>query len=343
MRRATRLMASASASEEPPYFCTTMPTINPSETLVATTVHRRRRQWTEAILRLRGGRAPQHLIGDLDLLGVGVEVGVEAVVRDDGDQRVERRSREVAPVVDVGELPPPQRLVDVTGAEVAQAVLEVDGDRGQVVGEPALDDLGDVGVEDEGVRVDALEHVGQPQPQLVDVGLGTDVGLELLARREVGLGTQSRAGEQHLADLEQQQRDGLRAVALARDLAQREQEARHRVGDLLLEPDLLGLIGLVGGHSADLLPANARPSVTSSAYSRSPPTGSPLAKRVTRKPIGSSRRVRYVAVASPSRLGSVARIVSVMVPSASRIISSRMRSCSGPMPSIGEIAPPSTW
>jgi hypothetical protein len=27
MRRATRLMASASASEEPPYFCTTMPTV----------------------------------------------------------------------------------------------------------------------------------------------------------------------------------------------------------------------------------------------------------------------------------------------------------------------------
>ena len=27
IRRATRLMASASASEEPPYFCTTMPTV----------------------------------------------------------------------------------------------------------------------------------------------------------------------------------------------------------------------------------------------------------------------------------------------------------------------------
>ena len=52
--------------------------------------------------------------------------------------------------------------------------------RGEVVGEPALDHLGDVGVEDERVGVDALEHVGQAQPQGVDVGLGADVGLVLL-------------------------------------------------------------------------------------------------------------------------------------------------------------------
>ena len=36
-----------------------------------------------------------------------------------------------------------------------------------------------VGVEHEGVGVDAAEHLGQPEPHRVDVGLGADVGLEL--------------------------------------------------------------------------------------------------------------------------------------------------------------------
>src|SRR4051812_27419943 len=39
-------------------------------------------------------------------------------------------------------------------------------------------------------------------------------------------------------------------------------------------------------------PSNARPSVTSSAYSRSPPTGSPLASRETASPIGETSRAR---------------------------------------------------
>ena len=211
-------------------------------------------------------------------------------MRDDGQERVECGAGEVAPVVDVGELPPPQRLVDVAGAEVAQAVLEVDGDGREVVGEPALDHLGDIGVEDEGVRVDAVEHLGQAQAQVVDVGLGAHVGLVLLARGEVELRTEPGAGEQHLADLQQEQRHGLRAVALPRDRAQGEQEALHGVGDLDSELRELEISGLT--HCAALLPANARPSVTSSAYSRSPPTGSPLAKRDTRNPIGDNSRVR---------------------------------------------------
>ena len=98
---------------------------------------------------------------------------------DDREQRVERGAGQVAPRGDVGELPPPQRLVDVAGAVVAQPVLEVGGDAGQVVGELALDQLGVVGVEHEAVGVDAVEHLGQPQPHLVEVGLGADVGLVL--------------------------------------------------------------------------------------------------------------------------------------------------------------------
>jgi ABC-2 type transport system permease protein len=90
-------------------------------------------------------------------------------------------------------------------------------------------------------------------------------------------------------------------------------------------------------------PANARPNVISSAYSKSPPTGSPLASRETVKPNGTSMRDRYVAVASPSRLGSVAKMTSVTLPSARRGINSLIRRSSGPMPSIGFIDPPRMW
>ena len=56
---------------------------------------------------------------------------------------------------------------------------------------------------------------------------------------------------------------------------------------------------LAGGDAAEdaarqsvRRPASARPSVTSSAYSRPPPTGSPLASRVTFSPIGLTSRAR---------------------------------------------------
>ncbi len=50
-----------------------------------------------------------------------------------------------------------------------------------------------------------------------------------------------------------------------------------------------------------------------------------------------------MAVASPSMLGLVARITSVTPSASTRASSSFTRSCSGPMPSMGEIAPWSTW
>ena len=124
---------------------------------------------------------------------------------DHRQQRVERGTGEVAPRGDVGELPPPQRLAHVAQPEVPQAVLEVGGDAGQVVGELALDHLGHVGVEDEPVGVDVAEQVGQPQPHRVEVGVGADVGLVLRPRGEVLQRTQPGTREQHLADLEQQQ------------------------------------------------------------------------------------------------------------------------------------------
>src|SRR3954453_2274977 len=43
-----------------------------------------------------------------------------------------------------------------------------------------------------------------------------------------------------------------------------------------------------GQTSSARRPSKARPRVTSSAYSRSPPTGKPLARRGTRSPLGFS-------------------------------------------------------
>ena len=46
-------------------------------------------------------------------------------------------------------------------------------------------------------------------------------------------------------------------------------------------------------------PSSARRSVTSSIFSRSPPTGTPLAIRVTRIPVGLISLLIYIAVVSP--------------------------------------------
>src|SRR5919106_1100277 len=110
--------------------------------------------------------------------------------------------------------------------------------------------------------------------------------------------------------------------------------------------DLECSLDQVPGHSRDSYisrrPERARPSVTSSAYSRSPPTGRPLASRVTRtRP--RRRSARYAAVASPVMFGFVASTTSWTPFRSTRRSSSSMRRCSGSTPSSGESAPPSTW
>ena len=130
MRRATRLMPSASATEEPPYFCTTMPTVEVLESRKGCSVRAPRRadcrgSGLDSYLGGRVRRALQHLIRRGDLVELAGELHVEAVVGDDREQRVEQGAGEVAPRGDVGELPPPQRLGGVAEPEVAQAVLEV--------------------------------------------------------------------------------------------------------------------------------------------------------------------------------------------------------------------------
>src|SRR5581483_11254055 len=92
-----------------------------------------------------------------------------------------------------------------------------------------------------------------------------------------------------------------------------------------------------------LRPSSAWESVTSSAYSRSPPTGRPLASLVTLTPTGLRSAATYIAVAFPSRLGLVAMMTSLTPSRSTRSSSSCTRRSSGPIPSSGEIAPPSTW
>ena len=57
-------------------------------------------------------------------------------------------------------------------------------------------------------------------------------------------------------------------------------------------------------------PSSARSNVTSSIYSRSPPTGTPLAIRLTFTPIGLISLLMYIAVVSPSIVGLVATMIS---------------------------------
>src|SRR5690349_3700017 len=83
--------------------------------------------------------------------------------------------------------------------------------------------------------------------------------------------------------------------------------------------------------------------VTPSAYSRSPPTGSPRAMRVTRTPVGRNSCWRNVAVTSPSMEGLVAMITSrTPAPFATRSTRRSSRNASGPIPSSGDRRPPST-
>ena len=293
MRCATRLMPAASATDEPPYFCTTMPTGQYSA-----------RAGVRPRSRAPGGPAEpapiygdglvavQHLIGRGDVLVLAGELGVQPVVGDHRQQRVERDPGQVAPRGDVGELPPPQRLLDVAQAVVAQPGLEVGGDAGEVVGELALDHLRDVGVEDVAVGVDAVEHLGQPQPHLVEVGLGADVGL-VLWRGAKSRCAPSRAPASEIWLISSSSSEIARPASPSRAISRRASRKLEKESAISgRSPPSRWSTAFSSFIWALRLPANARPRVTSSAYSRSPPTGSPLASRVTARSRSFNIRVR---------------------------------------------------
>src|SRR5580704_275329 len=98
MRCATRLMPPASATDEPPYFCTTSATGASLLPVMAA-----------------GGQECTHPACAPPAVcrpgsGGGLLGDVEQGVRDHGMQRAQRRPAVRAPMADVGVLPPPQGL-----------------------------------------------------------------------------------------------------------------------------------------------------------------------------------------------------------------------------------------
>src|SRR4051812_15380851 len=113
-------MASASDSDEPPYFCTTMlmrgSLLNPRTMLGnggGATLRPRGvyRAGTPAPRVISGvGGFLEHLVGGGDPVELAGVLHVEPVVGHDRQQRVQHGTGEVAPRRDIGELPPPQGL-----------------------------------------------------------------------------------------------------------------------------------------------------------------------------------------------------------------------------------------
>ena len=91
-----------------------------------------------------------------------------------------------------------------------------------------------------------------------------------------------------------------------------------------------------------LRPSIARARVTSSAYSKSAPTGSPKAIREIFIPKGLINFVKYKLVASPSTEGERAKITSWTSSFVSLCNNSLILISSAPIPSIGEIRPCNT-
>src|SRR5580658_9574464 len=175
MRWATRLMPSASATEDPPYFCTTRATVDES-------------------IRCR--------LAD-----------VEAGVRDDRVQRAQGGAAVGAPVVEVAVLPPPQRLEGPPGLVVPEPVDEIGGDRRDVVGDPERQAGGVlVRVEHLGVLVHGGQPAGQAGADGVEVRVVAHLRLPVTRQDHVPAGAQLRSGEQDLRHLEQQHRHGLIAA-----------------------------------------------------------------------------------------------------------------------------------
>src|SRR5215469_6443278 len=131
IRWATRLMPSASATDDPPYFCTTRATVFPLPPLLAGSSRQRgprQLAWrlTGRALSLSG---PSRQLPRRRLLGY-----VEPGVRDDRMERPHGCPAVGAPMVDVGVLPPPQRLGDPSRLVMPQAVHQVCGYRSKIIG-----------------------------------------------------------------------------------------------------------------------------------------------------------------------------------------------------------------
>ena len=120
---------------------------------------------------------------------------------------------------------------------------------------------------------------------------------------------------------------------LARDdLAEQAASGRQPSSRALLRP----------ADSISRRPLSARASVPPSMYSSSPPTGTPYAIRLARKPCLCASAATRCAVASPSTVTLVASTISAKRSALKRRSSNSSPSSAGPMPSIGDRCPIST-
>jgi len=135
-------------------------------------------------------------------------------VRDHGVQRPQGGPAVGAPVVEVGVLPPPQRLERPARLVVLEAMDEVGGHGRDVVRDPERQAGGvRVRVEHLGVLVDRGQPGGQAGAQRVQVRVVAYLGLPVTARDHVAAGAELGSGEQYLGHLEQQQRHRLVTAA----------------------------------------------------------------------------------------------------------------------------------
>lgn len=154
-------------------------------------LHRAQAQRSRDLLR----HDPARLLGQVVLARVLVRVQpvqlleglVQADVGDQGLDGAQGCGGGGAPVGEVRELPPPQRLGRTARLVVGQAVAQVRDQVGQAVGDAARDRglAGLVRVEDLGVDVDRLEEGREALAQAVRVRFGAQVRLVSLVRDDV--------------------------------------------------------------------------------------------------------------------------------------------------------------
>src|ERR1051326_4805200 len=171
---------------------------------------------------------------------------------------------------------------------------------------------------------------------------------ESATQNPLGKKEQDQPGENHRDAYSMQQLvpAGRVFVIVLRHVVRQTQSAPP-CGDDTADTALYTEFGEIARAGAGISYRSRRPSiafsmVTSSAYSRSAPTGMPTPMRVTRTPSGFRSFDMYTAVPSPWAVGLVAMIISSTPPPLRRSIKDLSLSCSGPRPCNGESEPPST-
>jgi hypothetical protein len=186
------------------------------------------------------GSAPYYVGVAVDFLQEGRGLAGLEVQADVGDHRPQGSmcvEHILAPTRQVGVLPPPQGLDGPSRCVVTEAVVEVGDDAGKVVGQRRLDDLGrgEVRVVDGVVPVGVAEHLGEAQPQIVDLRFAAGVGFVAAFGDDVGERAEPRPVGGELGGVDQQQCDRTVPETTCRYAFHSDHEVLHRHGHLVGE------------------------------------------------------------------------------------------------------------